>query len=395
MSTMTRHPTAWRRYAPPLPRRRHDTARHEPEPFHPIERPLATFSPSALGDLQRTAGNRATATFVQRSVEHVQRRGCGGGSCACGRCRGQRDADELPSAGPGGTAAVQRNAQGAVVQRVRCGLVPAATCAAPIAGDPEEFSRSEAAVEAGPRDRRARMSSARQMASGHTGRARQLELILEAEFPGQLANVHGIFIDADMSSGTAAFVDVCSNMVPPIPAPADKKCTFVPGELNRQALQFRQRRPLVGGRAREDWRVETLQTLVHEIQHVSFEAAALGQPAGVAAAACARTDVEFELSELAAIMSEFPVAFRAIPAGAPVGHPARIRLTNWFNHAISSSGESIEGALIKMRCTCGCAEVDSFVKQTFTHVSASWTVPERLTFNTILRDPARGLHWPL
>ena len=239
------------------------------------------------------------------------------------------------------------------------------------------------------------MSPARQVASGHTGRARQLERILEAEFPGQLANVHGIFLDQDMSSGTAAFVDACANMVPPVPAPAGKKCVFVPAALNQQALRFRQGRATVGGRSRENWHVDTLQTLVHEIQHVSFDAAGLGQPAGVAAAACARADVEFELSELAAIMSEFPVAFRAIPAAAPAGHPARTRLTNWFNHAISNPGESIEGALTKMRCSCDCAEVDAFVKQTFAFVSASWTVPEKTAFNTVLRDPVRGLHWPL
>lgn len=281
------------------------------------------------------------------------------------------------------------------IQRVRCALVPAADCAAPIAGSATEFSTAEEAIEVGPRERRRRMSPARQVATGHTGRARQLERLLEAEQPGLLANVHGIFIDMDMSPNTGAFVDQCANMIPPVPAPAGRKCVFVPPHLNRQALQFRQGQARVGGLPREDWRVQTLQTLVHEIQHVVFDAAGLGQPGGVGVADCRRADVEFELSELAAIMSEFVVVFRAIPVGAAAADPSRTRLANWFANAISNPFESIEGALKSMRCKCDCAHVDAFVRQTFTFVSSSWTAAERTAFNTELRKPAHGLHWPL
>jgi hypothetical protein len=302
----------------------------------------------------------------------------------------RRRADGAPSCTP-----IHGGATALAIQRVRCGLVPAAECAAPVAGSAEEFSTAEAAAEAAPRARRARMSPARQVATGHTGRARQLELIFEAEQPGLLANVHGIFIDMDMSPNTGALVDLCANMVPPVPAAAGKKCVFVPPHLNRQALQFRQGKATVGGLPREDWRVQTVQTLVHEIQHVAFEAAGLGQAPGVAAADCNRTDVEFELSELAAIMSEFPIVFRAIPAGAPAADPSRARLANYFSHAISNPFESIDGALKTMRCKCDCGHVDAFVTQTFNFVSSSWSVTEKTTFNTELRNPAHGLNWPL
>jgi hypothetical protein len=281
------------------------------------------------------------------------------------------------------------------IQRVRCGLVPAADCAAPIAGSATEFGAVETAAEVGPRERRRRMSPARQVATGHTGRARQLEQLLEAEQPGLLANVHGIFIDMDMSPNTGALVDLCANMIPPVPAPAGRKCVFVPPHLNRQALHFRQGHATVGGRPREDWRVQTMQTLVHEIQHVVFDAAGLGQAPGVAVADCNRADVEFELSELAAIISEFRVVVRAIPVGAAAGHPSRTRLANWFTGVISNPFESIEGALKSMRCKCDCAHVDAYVRQTFAFVSASWTAAERTAFNTELRKPAHGLNWPL
>jgi hypothetical protein len=296
---------------------------------------------------------------------------------------------------PSSQAQIRAVSTGLAIQRVRCGLVPAADCAAPIAGSAEEFSAAEEAAEVGPRERRRKMSPARQVATGHTGRARQLQLILEAEQPGLLANVHGIFIDMDMSPNTGALVDLCANMIPPVPAPAGKKCVFVPPHLNQQALRFRQGSATVGGRPREDWRVETLQTLVHEIQHVAFDAAGLGQAPGVAAADCSRADVEFELSEMAAVMSEFPIVFRAIPVGAPAADPSRTRLANYFTNAISNPSESIEGALKSLRCKCDCAHVDAFVKQTFAFVSSSWTATEKSTFNTELRAPAHGLNWPL
>jgi hypothetical protein len=354
------------------------------------ERPefLAVGHHAAAG--HRLHGNSSIARAV------VQRSGCScipGESCAC---------EEREKASPAVSDVVElqrfagnRAVADLVIQPARCGLVPAATCAAPISGSAEEFSASEAAVEASPRARRAAMSPARQVSTGHTGQARQLELILNAHVPGVLTNVHGIFLDRDMSPGTAAFVDSCANMVPPVPAPPGKKCVFVPPALNRQALRFRQGNARVGGMDREDWRVQTLQTLVHEIQHVAFEAAGLGQPAGVTAAACARADVEFELSEMAAIMSEFPVAFRAIPAGVPPGHPARARLASWFINAVSNPSESIQGALTTMRCKCDCAEVDAFVGQTFAFVSAPWSPAERAAFNGEMRDPAHALHWPL
>lgn len=360
-------------------------------------RPLP--SRALLLALQRTAGNRATATVAAAGREIVQRSDCGCAEDPCQK-RGIEDGSiaEAPveDAGVMGVpATVLHPGPMLTVQRARCHLVPAATCAAPVSGSAAVFSSGEAAAEAGPRARRAAMSPARQTASGHTGRARQLELFLQAGSPGLLSHVHGIFIDRDMSPGTAAFVDECANMVPPVRAPAGSVCVFVPARLNREALRFRQGRPRVGGQSREDWRVGTLQLLVHEIQHVVFDAARLGQPAGVSAATCSRSSVDFELSELAALASEFPVAFRAIPTAASASHPARRRLADWFSFAITNSGESIRGALTEIRCRCGCGEVDAFVRQTMNFVTSSWTPAERAAFNRELRRPAWGLHWPL
>jgi len=169
----------------------------------------------------------------------------------------------------------------------------------------------------------------------------------------------------------------------------------VPPTLNVEAREFREGKAQVAGRPREAWRITTVQTLIHEIQHVIFDRAALGQPAGVTAAACPRASVAFELSELSAMMSEFPTVFRAVPAGAPPHDPARTRLANWFNTTITNPGESIRGALTGMRCSCDCAEVDRFVEQTFAFTATSWTAAERSAFNAELQRPVWALHWPI
>ena len=94
-------------------------------------------------------------------------------------------------------------------------------------------------------------------------------------------------------------------------------------------------------------------------------------------------------------MSEFVIAFRAVPVGAAATDPARVRLAHWFDHSVNNPGESIKGILTTIRCKCDCGDVDKFVIETFNFVASSWSVAERDAFNAELRNPARGLGWPL
>lgn len=290
--------------------------------------------------------------------------------------------------------AVAAEPDGPTVLQRAC--LPAAACAGPVAGSAEEFDVREEAAEASARARRTAMPRARALASGHEGHARQLELFFESAMPGLLANVHGIFIDMDMSPGTGAMSEKCSLAVPPITG-ATKPCVFVPGNLNQEAYAFRSTAaPTIGGKAREDWRIATLQTVRHEIQHALFGASKEGTapPPGVSAA-CPRSLVDGELTEMNAVMSEFPLAFRAILTGAPAGHHARARLRDWFTEAIRNPSESIGGALKKLRCECDCPDVDRYVIDTFNFVASGWTSAERAAFNTELRKPGWGLSWPI
>jgi hypothetical protein len=303
----------------------------------------------------------------------------------------EREADELARKVVDGERVAAIGAGNAGDVQRAC--LPASVCAGPIAGSSSEFGEQEEDAEAAARARRGRMSPRRQRASGHTGRARQLELFLEAQAPGLLANIHGIFIDQDLSRNTGALTMNCADMVPPITG-ATRPCVFVHGNLNQQALRFNTTSAAtIGGESREDWRISTLQILTHEVQHVVFDTAVRPNPAG--AAGCARADVEFELSELNAIISEFPIVFRAVPAAAAASDPTRRRLDGWFDSAITNPQEGIRGILKKLRCTCDCAQVDAWVIDTFNFVSSSWTPAERTAFNTELRSPVWGLGWPI
>ncbi len=281
----------------------------------------------------------------------------------------------------------------------------ASICSAPISGSAGSFGVSETAHEVAPRQRRRSMSPSRALQSGHAGDALQLEIFLEAQNPGFLANIQGIFIDWDMSPNTAAMVDNCADWMreglPPGALPrrmvgATKPCMFVPAHLNQEAFAFN-RTPTgtIAGQPREEWQVQTLQILTHEVEHVVFDTATHSPPPGITTTTCTRANIGGELSELAAILSEFPVAFRAIPSGADASHHARQRLNNWFTFAITNSGESIRGALQKMGCLCECNEVDAFVIDAFNFISAGWSQREKDALSAELRRPVWSIRWPI
>jgi Domain of unknown function (DUF4157) len=302
---------------------------------------------------------------------------------------------------------VQQEPSGAPEIRRSC--TSAATCAAPIAGDPEEFSTSEEAVEAGPRARRRRMTPTRARRSGHAGRAAQLEKILNDHSPARLALLHGIFIDADVSSGTAAYVTDCADWLadslpaadpdPAGMATATKPCMFVPGRLNREALQFNHGDPTIGGESRDAWRAEALNTLIHETEHVSFEIVepALPVPPGVTSPDCTKANVAFSLGEIVSILSEFPLHFDAAQAEADPTGPAHARLTAFLHGAVTNPGENLPGALLDMGCHCDCNEVDLFVIQAVDTMTTTLSADQRNGMRTALQGqlpgPARPF-WP-
>jgi Domain of unknown function (DUF4157) len=294
-----------------------------------------------------------------------------------------------------------------LIRRVPC--TPAATCSGgPITGSAQEADITGTSHEAGPRERRRKMTPARAVATGHGGRALQLERFFESQAPGRLANLQGIFIDQDIASDFGATTISCATWiadslpsgspVPPGMAGATRLCTFVHDFLNQQALAFNTTSaPTIGGVPRERWRAETLEMLIHESEHPRYEAATSANPApaGVTSPDCTRGNIIQELSEIAAILSEFQTAIRAANSETNSTGPLHQSWNAWFNCKFKDCGENIKAALEQIGCHCSCPEVDAFVIETFNFESASWTVAERDAFHREIRKATYGIRWPL
>jgi hypothetical protein len=263
-------------------------------------------------------------------------------------------------------------------------------------GSATGFGSDARTHEAPARARRAKMTPARQRLHGHTGPARALERFLNSQAPGLLGKIHGIFVDQDMAPKVGASTRSCDSMIPPITG-AVKPCVFVHGQLNQEAETFNTEpgATTIGGRSREDWRIRAVRILSHEVQHVLYHDTIAGTPEPGGVTSCERADVDHELSELNAIMSEFPVVFDAVPAGAATGDHAAARLARWFDAKIDNPGESIRGILTTIRCRCDCGDADAFIKETFSFVTSTWSTGRKDALNAELRKPARALNWPL
>lgn len=289
----------------------------------------------------------------------------------------------------------------AVLQRT---CVDAATCAAPIAGSAEAYVTASAGAEAGGRAFQRRREPGAFDLGSHGGRARQMEIFAIAEDPAVLDPVEGIFVDLALVSG--AMLQDCADWAAenaPVASRrrarlgrATKPCLWVPGRLNQEAFEYNRGGVPRGWPSREDWRIAALQTVAHEARHAGFAAAPPADPAGVA---CGFADVEFELDELAALLSEFPIVFR--PAQAPgAGAAEAARLADWFDYAVRNPHESIAGMLKALGCKCDCADLAAWVQTVFDDGTAGWSTAERDAFNLELRDPKWAadltpVGWPL
>jgi hypothetical protein len=191
-----------------------------------------------LGAVQRSLGNRAVARLFQDTLAAADSRRLSR-KCSCGEkseepcaeCGKNRAALQPSVAADSGVVQSRREANSSIIQRA---CAPAASCVAP-PGSATTFGAQAQSGEAAARARRGRMSPARQRATGHTGHARALETFLNAQAPGLLANIHGIFIDQDMDPSVEASTQDCASMVPPILG-ATKPCVFVHGNRNQEAL---------------------------------------------------------------------------------------------------------------------------------------------------------------
>jgi len=274
-------------------------------------------------------------------------------------------------------------------------------CRGPGRGSAEAFGEAAGMAERAAVGRRRGMSHERARASGHGGRALQLERLLEDYYPDFRTHIRGIFVSQNLHPSVWGEVGPCDSDLTMGIGGGDRLCIYVSGQINREAFVFNETdEPEVGDMSREEWRIRTLAALAHEIHHTQFPPT---RPRSPDEEGCTPELLGTEGGELGAIMSEFTVYYRELARNPDPAFRARI-LDNYFMRAMTSCEESIPGTIRAMRCmeACTCDDVNEYVRYVFESIASfdGWTEDEFDAFNTELRDsrwsPWFSSHgWPL
>lgn len=227
-------------------------------------------------------------------------------------------------------------------------------------------------------------------ADGHARRATAFEELFAPRAPA-LKSAAGVFVDKDIEKNFGAYVKTCGFFTPPIPG---DNCIFIPEHLELEAALYKKGAKTIDGKDRDKWLNEALTTITHEVEHVRFRKEfPKTEPSP---GACKFKDVQRELTELAANMSEFPLFFKSV-ANKNWGE-RRDALHRWFKYKISQPqkhGEAFAGMLKAIRCRCECVDADAYIKRTVDFTTASWTEDEKNTFHAEMRNPQWKLDWPI
>ena len=232
-------------------------------------------------------------------------------------------------------------------------------------------------------------------ADGHGARAVETEKVLHDYDPTRLKFIKKIVVDMDMESGFGGLTGDCSSFMPPIKGGG--LCTFIPAQIETEAGKFNNTmEPKIGGVARDLWRDQTLSTLEHETEHARFDAAPIA-PAKIHT--CNFADIEDALSEIAAMLAEFPVIWRGSRENVSLTPQKKEKmLDNWFTFRITDEDQSFKSTLHSIYCACECADANVYLKKTIDFTTADWSQAEKIRFHTELQDPkwsAHDLRWPV
>ncbi len=232
-------------------------------------------------------------------------------------------------------------------------------------------------------------------ADGHGKRAVQAEKVLHDWDPQRLKFIRQIVVDMDMESGFGGLTGECSDFMPPIPGGG--LCTFIPERLEKESEQFNTTMdPTIAGKPRDIWRDAALMTLVHETEHARFDVTRIVQPGP---RACKFDDIQDALSEIAAMLVEFPIIFRAARENVSLTPQRRVEIVDkWFKVRITNDRQSFKSTLHAIYCKCECADADVYVKKTIAFSTADWSDEEKQRFHTELNDPKwdeHKLRWPV
>ena len=375
-------------------------------------RATATVTPPALdagpAPTLQLVSNRMLARMLDpRPGAVLARCACGGhapagGTCSACAATARNDEELVPEVTALRRAvAARRTAAPRALARV---CAPAADCATPntslsefvqqTESKPENQSKAaKRAANCGPPQKAACT------ADGHAGVATALTDFLKERSPSRLDYVSGIFVNKDMPADYGAVTVDCATFTPPLPENGGKKfCTTVPDTLEAEAKLYKNPGiKTIGGAPRYTWVTRTLLTLTHETEHGRFDTAAGASAttplSGPSTGSCKPEDVESDLSEMAAQMSEFPILLHRIEI-----YPSDVRdkrLASWFDYHLNNGGEDVTGTLKSLRCKCECTDVDNYVKQVVKFAQAGWSSWEKWVYHTEMKKPEHHLNWPV
>ena len=221
---------------------------------------------------------------------------------------------------------------------------------------------------------------------GHSRRAVQVETLLARFDRDRLTLIHGAFVDKDIPDDWAAYRQTCNHFMPPING--DKHCIFVPEELEREAKTFNTTDdPKIGTMTRDEWQRRQIRILMHETGHARFAQLAPDAPS---ATACAIDTIWSELQEIAADMDEIQAFDDLLARQGLTGRQrddeiGKVLTSRWIGRALDN--------WLKIRCTCDCADADSYVRRSVETMTVDWDDHlRRLVFGALQQAEAT---WPV
>ncbi len=200
---------------------------------------------------------------------------------------------------------------------------------------------------------------------GHSRRAVQLEALLSQFQRDRLTLIHGVFVDKDIPAEWGAYRRTCNSFVPPVDG--DKHCIFVPETMEKEAKQFNTTNDQkIGKLTREDWQRLHIRILMHETGHARFAELAPDAPS---ATACTIDSIWSELQEIAADMDEIEAFDDLLGRRGLTGRQRdeeidKVLTSRWTKRALDN--------WLKIRCTCDCADADSYVRRSVETMTIDW-----------------------
>ena len=224
-------------------------------------------------------------------------------------------------------------------------------------------------------------------------RATHFEHILTAHGIDFASQVKGFFINPALDGVAGAATTDCADFpggTPIVPISKGDKCVQLPLRSEDKATGVDKTGPLTEDEAALVDKI--LRIGAHEPQHVAFDKAQQDKTKQINPVEddkdpqtqkrqaeepdCDKNSVDYLLSEISAEIAEFPPTFKNLAK-----QPDQAQATETTASSIAlRSGESIHGAITKLKCTCNCQRVDDMVVKTVEFSTKGWPPDQKQAF---------------